>query len=116
MTYIWGKKMKLLTVNTSTAEIENGKIVWTKKPKYFVCASTKTVNNVLDDLRQKNEMINDFITKDFYFREEKVAEKLVEIVKSENVPANFVNEAITHLFIAIKRACCFIPDKKDGKM
>ena len=107
--------MKLLTVNTSAATVENGKIVWTKKPQYFVCASTKTVNNVLDSLRQNNEIVNDFTAKDFYFSEQKVAEKLVEIVRENNVPEKYVNEAIVHLLVAIKRACCFVPEKKDGE-
>lgn len=104
--------MKQTVITVSKAVAKNNAIEWVDETEKTVCASTKSVNSLCEELREQHCLISKVETMDFYFDEEKTKAAIKNMVKAENVPSEFEKATIAHIFEAMRKACCFIPESK----
>ena len=105
--------MKATTITTSKAIVKNNAIEWLDDKQKYVCASTKSVNNVCDYLRETHVNVIKVDAKDFYIPEEIASEYIADMVNAAGIDEDFVNATIAHVFEAMRKACCFKPADKE---
>lgn len=105
--------MKATTITTSKATVKDNRIEWVDEKVNTVCASTKSVNNACDALREKHVNVIKVEAKDFYINEEVASEHIANMVANSDIDEKFVNATMAHIFEAMRKACCFIPKDKE---
>ena len=99
--------MQKLSIKTKTADFKAGKYV--DENLTAVVASTKSQNNLLDDLRKSGKVITEVVVKDFFLDKEKVANVIsqmcVELLPQESEAIQ--KATFAHIMDSLNKHCIF---------
>ena len=99
--------MQKLTIKTKTADFKQGKYV--DETLTAVVASTKSQNNLLDDLRKSGKVVTETAVKDFFFDKEKVAAVIskmcIDLLPNESEAIQKATYA--HIMESLNKHCIF---------
>ena len=98
-----------LTFKTPTAVIENGKPVvkYEVANEQFVVASTKSFNNLIDDLKQEGKIATHTEKKDLFLDKEKT-EKAIDSLVAEQIKDDAICELVQEFVKkALDGACVY---------
>lgn len=92
------------------AKIKDGKpfIEYDEKTADYVVASTKSYNNLIEDLKQENKIPTNTIVKDVFLDKEATRDAIESVVKEQlKDDAETAKRIMYHVMLALDRACVF---------
>lgn len=106
--------MKKFAATITTPAIVNGKLEKQKEVMNYVCASTKSINNIEEELKRGDELSVVTIdnVKDFYLDKNIVTNAIYDLVADCNVPADYQTPTVMHILDLLDRGVCFEREKK----
>lgn len=106
--------MKKFTATITTPTIVNGKLEKQKDAMNYVCASTKSINNIEDELKKGDDLSVVTIdnVKDFYLDKDITTNAIYELVFACKVPAEYQDATVIHILDLLDRGVCFEREKK----
>lgn len=91
------------------AVMENGKPVvkFDESEQTHLTASTKSTNNLLDDMKREGLVASDVIVKDFFLNKEETRKAVAELVGKISPEHELDESIIKHIMKALDGACVF---------
>ena len=106
--------MKQFTATITTPAIVNGKIEKQQSCVNYVCASTKSINNIEDELKKSDDLsvITIGNVKDFYLDKNIAYNAIYDLVNACNIPEDYQDATVAHILDLLDRGVCFEREKK----
>ena len=91
------------------AVMENGKPVvkFDESKQVHLTASTKSTNNLLDDMKREGLIASDVLVKDFFLDKDETRNTIVELVARISPEHELDESIIKHIMKALDGACVF---------
>lgn len=89
------------------ATIAQNRPVYDSRVDNAVVASTKSLNNLLDDYKQNNETVANVQRKDYFLDKEEVKKAVVDMVDNLVDDKAIVIDTVDHIMKALDGACVF---------
>ena len=100
--------MKKFTIKAQKAiGFENNAIKWQDTEIKGVCASSKSVNITANELRDKNELVKDVRSTDFYVDPEIIEQHLLTALKECGIADELLNATVAHMLNCLDKGVCF---------
>lgn len=103
----------MIKVNVEVRELNMTETIAKNRPVYdsridtTIVASTKSLNNLLDEYKQKNETVANVQRKDFFLDKEAVKEAVANMVENLVDDKAIVSDTVDHIIKALDGACVF---------
>lgn len=98
---------KYVVTVADVVDFKDGAPVWSETDLTGVCASTKSVNNAVDEIKQSNRIVKDTKATDFYVNADIIRTALIEAVAESGVDSNIVADTVIHMMNQLDKGCCF---------
>lgn len=91
------------------AVMENGKPVvkFDESEQTHLTASTKSTNNLIDDMKREGLVASDVIVKDFFLDKDETRKTITELVSRISPERELDEKIIVHIMKALDGACVF---------
>lgn len=90
-----------------TATIAQNRPVYDSRVDNAVVASTKSLNNLLDEYKQNNETVANVQRRDYFLDKEEVKKAVVDMVDNLVDDKAIVIDTVEHIMKALDGACVF---------
>lgn len=103
----------MIKVNVEVRELNMAETIAKNRPVYdsrfdnAIVASTKSLNNLLDEYKQKNETVANVQRKDYFLDKEEVKKAVAEMVENLVDDKAIVSDTVDHIMKALDGACVF---------
>lgn len=102
--------MKKLIIHTKVADFKQGKFI--EETKTAVVASTKSENNLIDEMKKEGVIVSEVIAKDFFLDKEKTLDGVNKVVDGLITDVETAKLVKAHLEKVLNGGCLFKPEKK----
>lgn len=98
---------KYIVTVADVVDFKDGAPVWNETDLMGVCASTKSVNNAVDEIKQSNRIVKDTKATDFYVDADIIRTALIKAVTESGVDGDIVADTVIHMMSQLDKGCCF---------